>query len=558
MLAMNSAIPTEAAITDRPRDRASRSGELWKALYYFNLYRLVLAGCLLTLSLAGTQIAYFGERFPTLFFFASAGLAVMGVINIITINRGRPTVRTQAQIQITADLALISLLMHASGGVPSGLGLLLVVSVAAGGVVLSGRGTLLNAAIASVLVLLEHALNLIQSHPAGGYTQVGLLGVGLFTIGLAVYILAHRIRRTEALAYSQAIDIANLGQVNELIVEQLETGIVVTDQNGQVRHINHTARRLLDVPDKTAGPPIAEISPVLAHTLDAWQARPGARIAPIRPRIDGPNVTTRILPLGEGTSKSALIFLEDSTAMEKQAQQLKLAALGRLSAAIAHEIRNPLAAVSHASQLLAETGLPDPQSERLVKIVQDQSVRINEIIESVLQLGRRGGGSPVGIELNTRLADFARSFTEVRGINPGAIEVSGPLVTVQMDPGHLTQVLTNLCENAIRYSPAYHGEPLITLVTQATRDGMNTALDVIDHGTGIEPNREEEIFEPFFTTDAKGTGLGLYVARDLCEVNQGRLDYFKGQDGGCRFRITFGPEELSAELHGQTSQSADH
>jgi len=537
-------IPSSEAITpEAALDYDRGNPEVWRALYYFNLYRLVLAGCLLTLALTETPIASFGDRWPTLFTLASLALGVMGVLNIITINRGKPGVRTQAQIQISADLVLITLLMHASGGVSSGLGLLLIVSVAAGGVVLSGRGTLLNAAIATSLVLVEHTLNLFLGYSVGGYTQAGLLGVGLFTTGLAVYVLAYRIRRTEDLAQSQAIDIANLAQVNELIVERLDTGVVVTDQEGRVRHINRTARKLLHTFRKARQTPLSDIAPGLASAVESWNESSGDRISPVQLSPDGPKVMLRILRLADETGKSALIFLEDSTATERQAQQLKLAALGRLSAAIAHEIRNPLGAVSHAGQLLAESPLPDPQSKRLVKIVQDQSTRINEVIETVLQLGRRRGSNPEQIELLAWLFDFIKSLVETRHIDPEAIEITGPAIMVCMDPGHLNQIVTNLCENAIRHSPPYDAKPLITLATRAATGERNAVLDVIDYGSGIPAELVEEIFEPFFTIDAKGTGLGLYVARDLCEANQGRLDYLPSEQGA-HFRITFGPDSL--------------
>ncbi len=520
--------PRPERLSHEPRP----SDHLWRSLYYFNLYRLVLSGSLLTLALTGATVSHLGARHPTLFQTGVVALALMSVVNLVTITRGRPSFAIQANLQLAADVLLITALMYASNGVVSGLGLLLMVSVAASAVVLSGRLTLFYAAFASVLVLLQHSVGLAAGNPAvGSYTQAALLGIGLFVTGILLTTVASHARATEALARQRALDLANLDLVNRLVVERMETGVLAVETDRTVRLINSTASRYLGLEPRRAPTTLHAIDSSLDEAFERWQ-RSGEphRSEPLRIRGRNSNIASRFIEIGDG----ALIFLEDTS----RAHEDKLAALGRLTTAIAHEIRNPLAALSHAAQLLGESAQVDGADRRLAGIVSQQADRINRVVESVLYLGRRGPVSTARLQLRTWLEEFVDVFCRSQKVPLEAIAVEGPDAEVAIDPDHLDQIVFNLCSNALRHSPPYAGEPVLRLLVGAAGDHRPASLDIVDSGGGVAAEIREEIFEPFFTTDHKGTGLGLYIARELCEANQARLEYVPEWGGAC-FRISF-------------------
>ena len=523
------------------------SVDYWKSLYYFNLYRLVLSGGLLTLAWAKNRVGEIGAHWPELFMAAALGLAVMSVLNLITITRGKPSFHTQAHIQISADIVLVTLMMHASGGVSSGLGLLMIVSVAASGVVLPGRVTLFFAALATLFSLGEHSYSVLLGNAYHGtFTQIGLQGIGLFTTGFILFFIARRTRTTEELAETQAQYLASLGQINQLVVQQLETGVLVVSDQGQLRLANHTARELLGIHDENL-PSVVDQIPKLSDDLE--RLTQGETLPPRTFKL-GPKsiqINSRIIALSAGKFGGALIFLVDASAVEKEVQQLKLAALGRLTAAIAHEIRNPLGAVSHAAQLLAESQSIKGEDDRLVDIVKSQSQRIDQIVESILTLGKRGSRKPIDIPLKKWLEQFVKEFCDSESIPAGALEIIGPELTINFNPEHLSQVVGNLCRNALRHSPSFTGEALVKLEIKTSPGHTRVQLDIVDHGEGVAVENVHRLFEPFFTTEAKGIGLGLYVSREFCGANQAELDYLPEPDGGSRFRISFNQNLISTQ-----------
>lgn len=227
--------------------------------------------------------------------------------------------------------------------------------------------------------------------------------------------------------------------------------------------------------------------------------------------------------------------------MAQRAQQMKLASLGKLTASIAHEIRNPLGAISHASQLLNESPAINTDDQRLTQIISNHAQRMNTIIENVMSLSRRNRAEPVLFELNDWLENFCEEFISSEQTDPADLMLhkTGKLLDVRMDPGQLNQVAWNLVRNGLRHSQDYAKQPKIELKAGLSADASKPYLDIIDHGPGISPEQSLHIFEPFYTTESSGVGLGLYIARELCEGNRARLDYIAIPSGGSCFRITF-------------------
>jgi two-component system sensor histidine kinase PilS (NtrC family) len=535
---------------DRFPDQQTHDALTWKPLRLLSFYRVILAGLLAVLFFSIPENTGLGIRDNDLYASTSIVYLLFSVLAGFAARLRQPGYELQTVAQITVDIAAITVLMFASGGLASGLGILLVIAVAAGSILLPGRMAFLFAAIAAIAVMGEEVYSLLflDSPNSGGYTQAGLLGLALFVTVAITNLMVRRIKETEALASRRGIDIANLAKLNALIVQRLQAGIIATDHGHRIRLINQTAQKLLSLPDAAEGQPLESLSPGLFERFEDWRKTPDAE-QPILPVIIG---GTKLLPhftlLGTADNIGSLIFLEDAETLAKQAQQLKLVSLGRLTASIAHEIRNPLGAISHATQLLDESEELNSSDQRLITIIGDHTRRVNAVVENVLQLSRPGTSTPQQIKIHEWLEKIADEFASSGNCQRQQICLSVTPVDLEvtMDPSLLHQVIWNLCQNAIRHG-AQDTTPLkLSMVCKTSTASRRPTLDIIDNGPGINPDNAEAIFEPFFTTKSGGTGLGLYIAREICENNQSHLDYIQVPEGGSCFRITFTSRQSQA------------
>ena len=331
-----------------------------------------------------------------------------------------------------------------------------------------------------------------------------------------------------------------MAQLTEYIIQRMQTGIIVLDGENRVRLINESARHLLELEQIRSDATLEKMSPGLAEHLHHWY-RDSNYTAPLfRPSVTGAEIMPRFATLGDRDKSGTMIFIEDMASMAQQAQQLKLASLGRLTASIAHEIRNPLGAISHAGQLLAEADQLSEADQRLTEIIQAHSKRVNTIIENIMQLSRRQPTQPEELELGLWLKNFEHDFGYDNPAAADKIDMSQipEKLLVRFDSSQLQQVISNLCQNGLSHGKA--GEDArVVLQAGISNDYHKPFLDVIDNGPGVAGDDITKLFEPFFTTSSVGTGLGLYIARELCESNQARLDYIPATGRGACFRITF-------------------
>jgi len=510
--------------------------QTWKPLRLFSLYRLVLAGLFLTLAATQNLPPPLSTYSPLLFEWTTVAYLAAAVVVRFAVQAHYPPFPVQVYAQVLLDVAALTVLMHASGGVSSGVGVLLVVSVAAGSILTGGRTAGLFAAVAALAVLGEEVFAHLQADRLeANYSHAGMIGLALFATAFLAQFLSRRIRESEALATRRGVDLANMAQLTEYVVQQRDTGVVVIESDGRIRLMNEAAGDLLGTGHRE-GAYLEGVAPMLAERFRDGQGD-DTPLGTIHIDETGTEVIPRFLPIGAGPSAGTLILLKDAGAAARQAQQMKLAALGRLTASIAHEVRNPLGAISHAGELLDEA--PDlPSSDRrLVEIVLAQSRRVNAIVENVLGLGRRDRSRPTGLELGSWLERFVEEFTELSHLNPGslALEMEAAPLEVHFDPSHLHQILWNLCQNGVR---AATDAPTPQVEIRAGYTGRRPYIEVRDHGPGIPPEAAQKLFEPLFTTAADGTGLGLYIARELAECNEGRLEHLAGPHGA-RFRLSF-------------------
>lgn len=517
-------------------------------LRVYAYYRVVLA--LLLLAMFYTTLtplfSVLGDRQPVLFQFV-INLYVFSVLATLARLHLKKFITFDQHIFLACfnDITCLTLLMHASGGVESGLGLLLLITVSAAGILMSVQIATLIAALATLALLTSAIFNLLYGKSEINILlPAGLLGFLLFVTSQLFVYLTQRIRLTTEEAETQNRQRAEAQQLNEMIVRRMRTGLVVLAPNGQIRLMNESAARLLDMHltiDSTSALDIsfAEI-PALYESFQQWRSAPQLRSKPVRLREGGPELQLSFAGLEQNEHSDILVFVEDLREVAQQAQQLKLASLGHLSANIAHEVRNPLGAISHAAQLLNESQHLEQHDRRLSEIIQTHSRRVNQVIENVLQISRRRNPQPEKKLLASLLDEFIQHYRQThRGDVQLELRCEASDLIVNIDHSQLEQVLNNLCDNGLRYSLQHTG--IAHLLLHAYQDPSQgiPRLDIIDDGPGVPLDEVNRIFEPFFTTENQGTGLGLYLAKEICEANQAQLSYERTAEGKSCFRISF-------------------
>jgi two-component system sensor histidine kinase PilS (NtrC family) len=515
----------------------------WRVLGLLNLYRLVVPSILVALSLLASRPQLLGAAAPSLYFATLVAWFATGVVCIGLLKKRWPTLQAQAYTHVAFDIVAVTALLVTSGGAGSGVGLLLILPVAGVSLLLPKRIATTIGAIAALCVLGQQImLSLSGVSDASDLTQAGLLGGVILIAALVVAPLAGRLRESEALVRQRDLDLANLAELSQYIVERLRESLVVVDEQDRIRLINESARQILGA-EATANALLGEVSPRLLYPLTMWRQNAPATdtVGGNLLAVDGlREVRPHFAPLGQGFPLPVLIFLEDLTALDDRIHQSRLAALGRLSASIAHEIRNPVGAISHAAQLLREDSGLSESSRRMADIIRANTERVSTIIGNVQQLARRETTRPERMPLAEWVGDFVQEFTSTGGHEAGQLkaDMPDPDLEVRVDPSHLRQILWNLCENAFRYS-VRAPEDKVELRIGRLVGSNRPYLEVLDRGPGIEATISDRIFEPFFTSRASGTGLGLFIARELAQCNRALLVYEPRSGGGSTFRIVF-------------------
>jgi two-component system sensor histidine kinase PilS (NtrC family) len=526
----------------------------WRILITLNAFRLLISTTLLLLFAVGSEPRFFGDAKPTLFAASAAGYLVFAILSAVPLHQQWVQRNVLAATQLFVDIIAIVMLMHASGGISSGLGGLLVIFIGAGSLVMPKSAAATLAAIATFAILGEQLYAQLLATPAPNYPAAGILSGIIFAMALAAQPLARRIQASEALARQFGVDLKNLSELNEYIVQHLRESIVIVDEHDAIRLINSSATHLLGAGDTAAGTPVSATFGPLGDYIKEWRHDDSLTSHPELTLItEGNNVriTAHLAPLGKDGQRAGpiLIFLEDVSHMNARVQQSKLASLGRLSASIAHEIRNPVGAMSHAAQLLRESPELSQDDRRLTEIIQTHSSRVSHIIDNVLQLSRRESSRPERLSLKTWLNEFADEFMLTLELQEGEFTIKDlpDDLEVRMDKSHLRQVLWNLCDNAVKYASETGG--ILVEVQGGRMSGQGRPyIDVLDYGHGIDAATADKIFEPFFTARSGGTGLGLYISRELCELNRATLLYLDRPGGGSIFRIVFAdPDRWEAQ-----------
>ncbi len=516
----------------------------WRVLGLLNLFRLLVPVVLLTVAAFVGQTHAVGDAHPDLLRAGCYGYLLTGAVLIAVLKQRTHTTAWHIYIPVVLDIAILCLIVYASGGADSGLGILLVVPVGALSVIAGTRGSLVVAASATLgLLAQQFAAFLLDGVGPVGFAQAGYYGAVLLLVTAGGTFMTRRLRDTEAVIRQRDIDVANLAQLSEYIVQHLRESIIVIDSEDRIRLINESAGQLLG-PDAEAGALLGEISPRLLYHVESWRRRPEGNSSESASFVAGDGsreIEAHFAALGRQRPASVIAFLTDTSELAERVQQTKLAALGRLSASIAHEIRNPVGAMSHAAQLLAETSELGAQERRLTEIITTNGERVSTIIGNVMQLSRRETTRPERLYVGDWLGDFIKEFQETLQIDAARIHavLPRPDIEVRVDPTHLHQIVWNLCENAARHSSEMPGAPPVDVLIARFQSSGRPFLEVADRGPGIPDESAERIFEPFFSGRRGGTGLGLFIARELAQCNGALLLYEPRAGGGSIFRIVF-------------------
>ncbi len=505
----------------------------WTPIRVYASYRIVLASLLLLLFfMAPPTTPLVGSYDPKLFFYTSVlylGLTLLSVLLPQKLYHQRPMMPL---LPILVDILIMTLLVHASGGIESSLTVLMLVTIATANIILPGRLGLLSAAVATLAMMLEQFYFSLAKNASNPFhlTESATLGVSFFAVALITRQVAQRLAQSEALAARQNEAIRRLEALNRQVVERMRTGVLVFDSFFMVQLCNRSAQELLVHVENQK-----QLPETLIQHYQRWLADPSQPLPPLPSRGPQPELDVRFAPLESGDDMLTIMFVEDRARLVQEAQQLKMASLGRMSATIAHEIRNPLSAINHAAELLEEGMDEHPEDRKLLDIIQRHVRRVNGIITDILGLSRREPTQTQRLSLHQALSGCITRWQE-RGHDPLQLRIDVPedLPEIRFDARQLEQVLDNLLNNARLHG----GDGTIEITAGFHPSGGLPWLRIRDFGPGVPEDARENLFEPFFTTAREGTGLGLFVCRGFCESHQARLDY-EPADPGASFVITF-------------------
>ena len=529
----------------------------WHRLRLFNYFRGTLALFFITVYLNGWLLKLIptGYANPELFITVSLVYFIASIFFITGMVHRKPGLDTQVIIHTLVDIICVVTLMHAAGGIRTGLGMLLIINISMTSLFLHKRVTVLFAAISALAVIAEQIYSqFIFADYSPAFSQAGMLGLLIFITAILSAYTAKRLKESEKIAKVASQELESIVQLNEHIIQSMRTGIMVIKNNGVILMNNNAALELLGLRSIEPGSNLKNISIDLYNRFVDWNNDSIQNHQPIQQKQGLPDIQPGFSHIDrsriphEKIKGRTLIFLEDATQLTQRFQQVKLASLGRLTASIAHEIRNPLAAINHAGQLLGET-TADAADKKLTEIINTQAKRLNNLVENVLQLSRQQRGTPETINIHHWLLHFREEFITTHSLQAYQIQIriKPDDTAILFDSNQLHQVMWNLCTNAINHSHMDKANIMINIQGAIDTESQRPFIDIIDNGQGIDKDAQANIFDPFFTTSSEGTGLGLYITKEVIESNRAKIRYLSPSAGGTCFRIYFQQvQELNA------------
>ena len=486
------------------------------------LYRCV-AAVALAVATAGTSV-------HAVSYSAAAAYAIWALLSLLTLPRFKGGISGLLLVQLAIDLVFTVIIYFDSPSPVATYATYLYPILAAHGWFLRDRIAFGHAALASITLMVAELSLRAASVPA--LTQAALVGAGYFLLAAIGIVLGRSAEESELKVQLRTADIRRLAHINQVVISELSDGVLVIGAMGQVVMANPQATRWLGG-DEALMRPEVQLSELSADLHARWSAfflhNSTIDGSPIRTTDGARLLTPRMMPVDLEQRAGTLIFLEDMEQAEAQAQQIKLAALGRLSASIAHEIRNPLSAIKQAAQLIGEEVADNPGAQALARMIDKNVDRIDRIVRDVSLLGRRDRGTPGEVKLHEAVVDLVDELCQSLPAPKTGFRLALPDdALIYVDRSHLDEMLVNLMSNAWRHSQKLSDS--VTVLVSVNDEMQRAIVNVIDDGAGVPDDAMDRIFEPFFSGSGS-TGLGLYLVRELALANGGSVRLGSSQKG---------------------------
>ena len=512
-----------------------------RVLRYLGVYRLAIALMLVTghfISLPDNALFSLAQSFANMVLLA---YLLFSAFELFMERRSSTNAHNLARYALLADIVFLAVLLFAMGDINNGIGILLAFSCALAGLMLPLRLALFLASLASLSMVGQALVANASAAPlVNGLLYAGLYGATAMIGCLLSHQVSFWARDYRLIAEKQETRIADLQEINNLIIRNMSTGVIAVDSSRRIKLMNEYAWFLLGSP-KVRELLLSDLSPRLDRVLEKWMSNPGFELNPVLLETSQAQVVPAFASMPGEAEPGALVFLNDESVISRRALELSANSLAKLSGSIAHEIRNPLAALTHAAQLLDESPSITVNDMRLTNIILDQSKRMNGIVENILQLSRQEQSRPEPVELNAFLKNLAAEFKSsqtAKNLDFGLLIETGKTFVV-FDKSQLHQSLWKLLDNTVHHASVKR-PPRTELKMRKDESAGYCVITVEDNGPGIPKSRIEDIFEPFYTTRKEGSGLGLYIARQLCEANQAELTVDSHPGIGTAFHIRVG------------------
>lgn len=502
--------------------------------YFFGLwyaaYRLLITSCLVLIFILTQDELSTNYEFPQLYFYVLWGYFFINCVQLFNLKHFKQHIPQQFAFIFIVDVIALSLLTIATNGPNLSISILFLTTIFAASLLLKTQKALIITLIAVIAVIYQQFfISFLTQHSFQNLGNSVILAVLFFVFYACGQIAVRRFQLLDHVNFSQSQELKRLQNINRYILEQIETGYLVLDENCHIVLSNPAACALLGIAPFYAFDkyPLYKLQPDLFELLDFDQVQNGEKFQ-FESQLSRYHLHIEVQKLIVPQQVLTLLVIQDGQKMNQQVQQLKLAALGQLSASIAHEIRNPLAAIVQANELLPNSTVD--QQQTLSQMISKQTKRIDKIVQDTLSMVRNQGTQPISIQLDRFIPIFIQE--DLPDLKTKILCHIAPQLSLNFDEAQFRQVLINLIRNAVRHNSPERSTIELHCYTQ----DKNIHIDVCDFGEGVAIHDQAHLFQPFFSTAITGTGLGLYLSHSFCEANQALLSYVEQQQGAC-FRI---------------------
>lgn len=509
-----------------------------RLMHYFNTFRLVVSLVILVVLFSSFNLGVAAELL-TIAKSTAIVYLVDSILMIVLLNRNPEQPQVLAQFAFITDILVTGFLIYSLDSLANGTGLLLIFWCSAAALILPRKFAISLAAVSAIFILSLTGWHVFYGDgDVGRWLASGIYATTFLLGALTFSALAGWNQQYELLARQHRVDLGNLEQVNEIIIRRMRTGVLVVDANDEIRLMNESAWFLLGSPN-TQDKKITDMAPVLMKLLRSWRSGRDVPDEPVALNPGHSPVIPQFIPIPGTKIQATLIFLQDTAKLSRQASSIATDTLAKLSGSIAHEIRNPLAAIVNAGELLQESDSSDEGNNRLLDIISNQSERINNIIENIFQLSRQQRSRAEVIVINSELKSLVAEYTKMMPDCCLNINLQLPPTSVYglFDRTQFQQVIHQLLENATTHAKSAGDMVDVIVALDVQRGTGKPIVDIQDNGPGIEEGILADIFEPFYSTHKQGSGLGLYIVHQLCAINQAEISAISHQGRGALFRI---------------------